>query len=322
LYEQGKEAVRVVLSQIQGLPASDVFLRTELVTRRSCGCVGTDQSSRPEPKTTLSLDAQVAQRRPVILADLVRSARATFGGLRAGWEGRLLSALTDELNGAPRGTFLTAYSELLQQVFRSDNQLDAWHDVLSTLRRHVLGMLVDPDRIRLAEDLFHAARVNVSNMVECAQASKRLEAEDLMRQMARTGAALIATFDETALFAACHEHLPPLGVHSTHIIQQTPEDPGKGRVLFSSNPAEQGAVSSRGPKKGAATFSISELLPGDSLPRQSPYALVVEPLFFRGQSLGYAVFGFGPRNGTVYESLRDQISAALYGAKLRNSLQP
>jgi hypothetical protein len=42
----------------------------------------------------------------------------------------------------------------------------------------------------------------------------------------------------------------------------------------------------------------------------------VQPLLLGDSASGYAVFSLGPRNGTVYESLRDQISAALQGAHL------
>jgi hypothetical protein len=50
------------------------------------------------------------------------------------------------------------------------------------------------------------------------------------------------------------------------------------------------------------------------LPLDRDYAFVVEPLFFKQDQLGFALFELGPSEGTVYEALRDQVSAALKGA--------
>jgi PAS domain S-box-containing protein len=41
--------------------------------------------------------------------------------------------------------------------------------------------------------------------------------------------------------------------------------------------------------------------------------LVAEPLYFREHSLGFVLFEIGPREGIVYETLREGISNALYG---------
>lgn len=316
LYEQGREAVRLMVALMQGdKQASDVLLRTELVTRRSCGCLGAEsQVSRVDPEMTFSFEAQLIQRRSVVLADLVRSARATFGGLKSGWEGRLLNAFVDELNLSPVGAFLASFSELLGQAFRTENPLEAWHDVLSTLRRHTLGMLTgDPIRARRAEDAFHAARRLTSNVVERGQAAKRIDAERLTRRMARAGAALIATFDEQALFQACREQIPDLGVTAVYILRYLEKRPEHVELAFGYDAMNPDLVV----PPAELVFPWRRLLPQAIKEERSSDALVVEPLFFRDYSIGYAVFGFGPRNGTLYESLRDQISAALYGARLK-----
>src|SRR5262249_53214259 len=44
--------------------------------------------------------------------------------------------------------------------------------------------------------------------------------------------------------------------------------------------------------------------------------MVVEPLFFREEQIGYALFEIGPRDPSVYEVLGGYISSALKGAQL------
>ena len=63
-------------------------------------------------------------------------------------------------------------------------------------------------------------------------------------------------------------------------------------------------------------FHTAELVPPDAMPQGRRYAYVVEPLGFDKDDLGFALFELGPREGVVYEALRDQISAALKGASL------
>lgn len=309
LYEQGRQAVRLLVAQMQGSHPGDVTLRTELVRRRSCGCSSTGTALLPET-TPLGFEAMFVTRRELIAADLVRAARAAFGGLGAGWERRLLGALVDELLGTRPGAFLSAYQEVLGQAYRVGNPVDAWHDVLSAVRRHALsGLQTDFARYRTAESLFDAARLLTSEVVERAQARKRLEAEHLARKMARAGAALIARFDEQALFDACLEHLPELGIETTFIVERKASG-AVSEILFGRSPEGRTA-------RGTPVPS-DHLLPPQSMPAP-PFSCVVEPLLLGDQMTGYAVFSLGPRNGTVYESLRDQISAALQGARLARS---
>jgi sigma-B regulation protein RsbU (phosphoserine phosphatase) len=59
-----------------------------------------------------------------------------------------------------------------------------------------------------------------------------------------------------------------------------------------------------------------DLLPAlfDKLGRRA--AVVVEPLFFHERPLGCLLLEMGPREGMVYESLAEQVSSALEGARL------
>ncbi|NJN54138.1 MAG: response regulator [Anaerolineae bacterium] len=62
-------------------------------------------------------------------------------------------------------------------------------------------------------------------------------------------------------------------------------------------------------------FPSHQLIPPDLLPERR-YALLVEPLYFQTEPLGFVLFEIGPRDGAVYEVLRGHISSALKGAVL------
>jgi signal transduction histidine kinase len=62
-------------------------------------------------------------------------------------------------------------------------------------------------------------------------------------------------------------------------------------------------------------------IPDGLLPVDRTYAMVVEPLFFKDDPLGYAIFEMGPTEAFTYEALRVRISGALKVALLIEELQ-
>lgn len=69
-------------------------------------------------------------------------------------------------------------------------------------------------------------------------------------------------------------------------------------------------------EEGGRRFSSCQLVPVGLLSQERRYTIVVEPLYFREDQLGFALFEMGPRDGIVYEILRGQISSALKKAFL------
>src|SRR5262249_6643867 len=61
-----------------------------------------------------------------------------------------------------------------------------------------------------------------------------------------------------------------------------------------------------------AVFPSVQLVPGDRLRRASPFSLVVAPLYFKEEQLGFVLFELGPKIGWVYSALREQLSSALH----------
>jgi hypothetical protein len=69
------------------------------------------------------------------------------------------------------------------------------------------------------------------------------------------------------------------------------------------------------------TYAAREVLPRDLFGTGGLPDGVVMPLFLREQQLGFAVFGFGPREGIAYELLREQISAAVASLNIVDGLR-
>jgi anti-anti-sigma regulatory factor len=104
-----------------------------------------------------------------------------------------------------------------------------------------------------------------------------------------------------------------LGIPSSYIslCEKQEMPPRECRLILAYD--EDGRI---GLEPGGRRFPCQELVPEGMLPQDRCYSMVVEPLYFRDDQLGFALLEAGPRDGTVYEVLREQISSALRGALL------
>ncbi|MEO8214108.1 MAG: substrate-binding domain-containing protein, partial [Myxococcales bacterium] len=183
---------------------------------------------------------------------------------------------------------------------------------VTTAFPHVPGANQDSSAGADGED---GARAYIAERV---QAERRMQAEQWIRTLRRTGEVLLTSFDTVSLAAALAEQMPTLGIPSCYLAMFEESPPlgvsvvGRPTRLLLAYDAQSGVA----PMKDAGVFQAHRLVPPDLMPQHRPYALVVEPLFFDEQPLGFVVLEVGPPSGVVYEALRSQIATALKGALL------
>jgi DNA-binding LacI/PurR family transcriptional regulator/signal transduction histidine kinase/ActR/RegA family two-component response regulator len=326
LRQQGRLAVEVLLKRLRGERVDDVLvLPAELVVRRSCGCYSgarrVDMTSMPppltRPGTELTVDDALRLGRSRILEAMREPVSGLLDGIPEGWEESVLDALIAELRGAPAG-FAERVNTRLEDMIHSGAMGDAWQSVLSALRRELMPCLTsDPIMRSRAEDLLQEARVLVGDATEHTQAQHRLMIERRARALSETAEMLSAAFDLESLGKALRECLPRLGVPSAYLVLDDKISSAGARVAFAHDPGRDPAALER---LRDATIERT-LVPDGLLPVDRTYAMVVEPLFFKEDPLGYAIFEMGPMEGLTYEALREQISGALKVALLIEELK-
>ena len=312
LYEQGREAVRLLLSELYGGARGEpVTLHTELIARRSCRCFG-DQSSislAGLPKRA-SFEAALVERRQIVMADLARAARGGFGFLGSGWEARLIGALTGDLRGDGAPAFARGIEEALLKLLEQRADFNLFHDMLSALRRHLLACLEgDPERRARAEDLFQQARTLVGQVSERAQAQQKLATTRWSGALAQTGAALLACQDLSQLQAAVLRHFPALGVQSCFISLYAEHSSARDQlaVAYTAGTPFQHQDAAAARRADLPRWLLDSGVSG---------AFYVATLFSGERVLGYALIDLGAREGIVYEALREFLSAAVRGIVL------
>jgi phosphoserine phosphatase RsbU/P len=317
LYEQGRDAVRMVLDQLNGgaLPER-VVRRTELVTRRSCGCLAPRAASSRgslAPPTTLGFEAALVERHPIILAAMSRASRGELSAAGAGWAERLLNAFVGQIRGESPNAFTLSYDEIVRRLSVADADLPVCNDVLSAMRDRVLPCFTnDTQRRAGAEDMIHEARVTTAEVMDRAQAWRRMRAEKRARVLGRAAAAIASSHDLDELSRAVEEHLPPLGITRCYVatFDGKPGDERRARLALVHTPHARHSEAPSWQLK-----PVEEILRNHVLPEAGEHALAVLPTVFRGEELGVLVLELEAVDGYLYETLRDVFTAALAGAR-------
>ena len=325
LKRQGAIAVETLVRRLRGEPVDDiVVLPTELVIRRSCGCNPDARnvalaSSLPPASTDvgseITVDKALRLRRSRMLEAMRASVSGLLAGIPEGWEEGLLDALIAELRGAPH-RFTERVNALLEDVAHAGGSGTAWQPALSALRRELMPCLAaDPSMRSRAEDLLQEVRLTIGDAVDHTQAQHRLIVERRTRALSETAETLSAAFDLESLGEALRECLPRLGIPSAYLVLDNGHASGP-RVDFAYDPGRDPGTLERLHSHTADAFAPDGLMPTDRT-----YAMVVQPLFFKDESFGHAIFEMGPLDGLTYEALREQISGALKVSRLIEELQ-
>ena len=148
---------------------------------------------------------------------------------------------------------------------------------------------------------------------ERSQAQRRFQAERWARTLGQMSEALIASFDLASLSDAVLEQFPRLRVPSCFLAlydgEGAPAEHSRLALAYDEEDVFRAQAEGQ-------LYPSRMLVPPGTLPADRPFAYAVEPLFFEKEQMGFALFEMGPPEGAIYESLRDQVSAALKGARL------
>jgi signal transduction histidine kinase/DNA-binding LacI/PurR family transcriptional regulator/DNA-binding response OmpR family regulator len=312
-------AFELLLQQHLGNPVPDqIQLPTRAVIRRSCGCVPelvrnaiADFDVGSEDLTFIS--AYTANREQISAA-ILNSSRSLSQLVHPGRIEILLESFVDEAAGRIKGSFLQNFEEILDEGLMSGLNLEVWQDLVSIFRRYLLPYLSGDTHARTrAGNLWQQARIMISSAVEqqrAYQQAQKQRGEELLREVSRS---LIATFNVTDLMATLERELPRLGIASCYLsLYENPDEPNDwAHLRMAYTDYVPFVLDSCGYR-----FPSRELVPDHFLPQDRPWVMLVEPLFFGDEKLGFVVFEVGPAEGMVYNALRGQISSALKGALL------
>lgn len=334
--EQAAKALEVLNTLAAGQrPAEITRLPGRLVIGQSCGCASHQVAAAASGIVSLRGGLDLAGRARGLLhafgvftrAGAIRAMKAAvLAGLHhthvseqllEDVAAKLVEGFCEEFGwGRKPGAFNAALTEAIKLFAEAKLPVDLLQEQISVLRRKVLPSLWRRGRIIRAEDLWAQARVMLAEASARLREAANLKALARERMISQLGARLATTHETGALLKLLQQELPKLGVPALHLAVYE----GEAGWDRTSIPARLRVLT---PFKGGAQVQIAvqEFIPALLAQSAQRQTLIVVPLHFNETQIGIAAFALGPREGTIYESLKVQLSSSLYGALLRQTLR-
>jgi DNA-binding LacI/PurR family transcriptional regulator/serine phosphatase RsbU (regulator of sigma subunit) len=324
--QMGIEAVRLLLAEIPpGGVRGDVLLDTLPQIRQSCGCFRGTRRGEPEPAAPSVRDPHAA--------DHAAWARATAAhgpapdpSLPGDWAERMVDGIRRDLEDGGSEGFLAAVDAIVGGAAELGN-VSAWHQPVATLRREVIRDLVaGTSNVALAESIFERAHILIGDHAERTQGRRRLATEAAARALEELGTEVRTSLDRPSIGRALAAHLPGLHVRSCAVIVHEAGGEGAGGADHPPASHDQARLilgwdQERGlafPEGGVA-FRAGEIVPEAFRP-QRRHTLMVQPLCFQTEALGWCVLEMDPPRASVAEAIPAQVSASLKATALQERL--
>jgi signal transduction histidine kinase/DNA-binding LacI/PurR family transcriptional regulator/CheY-like chemotaxis protein len=307
-YEQAYQATTTLLSLMNGKEVpSKVILPTHLVVRQSCGCsdlLVTHAEASPHTKKLDSFTDEIRQLEDLVFGSIDMQANEMVQREFPS----LLKSFLDESRGKTEGKFIAQFTNFLQSTDLSNDTFPRWHEIISILRQFTISQLTDSDSRLRVENLVQQVRVVLGESSRRHNAYQVFQADEKLHVLGEISQSLSVTTSISELSEILKRSLTLLNISSCYLfLYEDPAHPeDKVRFIFSFN--ENGQPSFEPKNK---LYPSRQLLPDNFLNTNQPLSLVVEPLYFREDQLGYAIFEADPEEEAIYEILGGQISASL-----------
>lgn len=305
--EQGEVAASLLSGHLtRGAPLVSKVLEASLVVRESCGCRPPTQNDSRDlpyerPKIARTLRLALIERRAAIVKQLARAGRGRIVGAQE-WEGRLVDALSAQVDSAEGGAFFWELERLTRLHAANGGDPIVCHDVLTELRIQALVCVeVEPDLRPRLEDLFQESRLTLARVGSSVVREHVDTLAQRMRVFTKDCLSQVGSPSIERLRGILDEQMPEMGIPS-YCLSRFSADGEKLEVLASR------AAGLRAPLEPA--------LPRRSLGHDPNLEMVgttlVVPLAYAERPLGTLVVSWGATDPYVYEEIRDLLGMVLF----------
>jgi DNA-binding LacI/PurR family transcriptional regulator/signal transduction histidine kinase len=327
-FEVSRRAMQILLGMLRGeTPAPLERQPTQVVIRRSCGCFSEAVRRAGAPR---ALERIAAPAAPAVLVapDLADALVAALrpdasapGPAGAAELEALVRAFAAELgDSAAEGTFVARLDAALRDHLSRGAADGPWEDLLTALRRAVVARLAQapPGALVRAEALLHQGRVLLREAAR--QEQWRLHASLAQRTQTLQYAidVLIGSFDLPALLDNMARELPRIGIRRCYLaVHADPARPySEAKLLLAYDPRGRLPI----PPEGIA-YAARELLPRAALDGPERFHLLLQPLVFGDEELGFLAIEHDPLGPISSLALAEQIRSALKASMVMQEVQ-
>jgi signal transduction histidine kinase/ActR/RegA family two-component response regulator len=186
------------------------------------------------------------------------------------------------------------------------------------LREGLAGKVTDINDLWTYENVLHEARVMLGESLQQAQTAAYVETRRQSVEEQLRGQRLMSSHSMDGLLDVLVAELPQMGIERCYVaLYDDFENPMAGAQLLMG--FDKNGRTHLSPEE--ARFPTAQLIPDGLLPDDELYHLLVEPLYFRNESIGYIVADLLPEHESFYQAMRREVSSALRGTLLMREIQ-
>jgi methyl-accepting chemotaxis protein/DNA-binding LacI/PurR family transcriptional regulator len=316
-YDVARNGTHKLLRKLNGeqIPNGVEVTPTELIIRRSCGCLP-DSIHHASTRDLMNLKKNLPRK---VNLDNLYTEMAALLGEKAGklpinWQETLWNAFCAGIKSNNVSSFIQQIDLLQREFLKINIPLENWQEILSTMRWHYAatsrGRLLSDNTF---EEIFNQSRVFSAEITEQKQIRENMDLDGDYVTLLRTINTLITTFDMDGLLDVLVKELQPkLNIPGIYLVtfEDTEWPAQTGRLILAAN--DNGRIDTG---VEGILFPVDRLLPDNILDNNKRHNLLVAPLYFREENLGYVIFDVVRMSG-FYGPLTTQIASALKGAML------
>ncbi len=296
----GEQALVTLHDHLTGQgPLESVRVSTRLMLRRSCGCMPRPVSSvieeapgidAPVPRRTRTSrnrespqskkDRLVNKMLTVLPSELRFPGEESFRLIAAS----LVDAFFSCLEKSDPSRFRSALIKFLDDLEQAES-IEPWQEMISVLRLEMKQLPLnwgDGHTRRMAEDLLHQARVVVGESASLIDQRRQYRQEIAAKALSELTARLSAALDEQQAVDVLDAHLADVGVRHARVVLLEADD---------SDPVARSVVLNKNAESlHKQHFASREFPPKELYPHNELLNLLLLPLVFQDEALGYMAF--------------------------------
>ncbi|MDP4089433.1 MAG: diguanylate cyclase [Bacillota bacterium] len=330
-YDMAKSASGMLLKLVKGCsgPLTEE-VSAEMVIRSSCGCIPSIiESAKIETKlngTEPFCRAFADSKDKLIVSLLEWNHKHGFDmeneDTKAfeSYEEKLLIAFYKEYCLGSKNAFVNVWDDLIFWMALKKLNIQLLQELLSEVRRELVGCLSESDDMILAENLFHTARVQIFDAAQRAK-ENAMEASTLRTlEFDPLAEELVSTGELEFQMELTYRYLPEMGIKKGFVaLYENPDEPLEfSRLLLAYNEKDRFNINS-----GEGRFPTEDILPESiwSELEKERYNILIQALHHGESQLGYIIMSFNFKPNRTLENIRHRLSVAIKGAELLGKIK-
>ncbi len=317
-YEMGRMAMKNMIALVRNEEfEKNAVVTSRFIERGSCGCSTLGSyafASRFVSAQTREGDDVSIPRAEVVSSILGKvSLSHAHRDRERLWIERLTDSFANDIAQACKREFLSSIHRTLLSI-DDRGGIDTLQAIVTALWGSAL-QYIRSDRASLvcAESLWHQSQILIRDYYQRMVVRENINKEIDIERLLEINQRIVSTYDLDEFMDLIADALPLMGIPSCYLsLYENPEeslDFAKLMLAYANDrridlPAE------------GIRFRSDALIPEEVLPDDKRLIILVEPLYFEREQLGFVVFEARSNEGIGYDVLQSQLSATIKGALL------